>query len=141
MATWRARAIKMYPSGFLDTAEDVRITLLAALCSSRQAEITDALVGLLVALVHKINARAERRVGKQLTPELKKVRGKEGILFKPATAAVDKPDEVVRRALLSVVGEKTLRELVAKAKANENARPAPAPVRARPSAPCWCSRS
>ncbi|MET9423503.1 DUF4158 domain-containing protein [Streptomyces sp. NPDC006540] len=75
VAAWRARAIKMYPSDFRDTAEDVRITLLAALCSSRQAEITDALVELLVALVHKINARAERRVEKQLTAELKKVRG------------------------------------------------------------------
>jgi hypothetical protein len=90
-----------------------------ALCSSRQAEITDALVELLVALVHKINARAERRVEKQLTAESKKVRGKEGILFKLATAAVDKPDEVVRWALFPVVGEKTLRELVAEAKANE----------------------
>ncbi|WUV35850.1 DUF4158 domain-containing protein [Streptomyces sp. NBC_01483] len=119
VAAWRARAIKMYPSDFRDTAEDVRITLLAALCSSRQAEITDALVELLVALVHKINARAERRVERQLTAELKKVRGKEGILFKLADAAIGKPDEVVRTALYPVVGEKTLRDLVAEAKANE----------------------
>ncbi|GAA2268141.1 Tn3 family transposase [Streptomyces atrovirens] len=119
VAAWRARAIKMYPSDFRDAGEDVRTTLLAALCTSRQGEITDALVELLVALVHKINARAERRVEKQLTAELKKVRGKEGILFKLATAAVDKPDEVVRRALFPVVGERTLRELVAEAKANE----------------------
>ncbi|WP_405866071.1 DUF4158 domain-containing protein [Streptomyces sp. NBC_00005] len=93
VAAWRARAIKMYPSDFRDTAEDVRVTLLAALCSSRQAEITEALVDLLIALVHKINARAERRVEKQLTAELRKVRGKEGILFKLAEAAVGKPDE------------------------------------------------
>ncbi|MEU5470524.1 hypothetical protein [Streptomyces lydicus] len=119
LATWRARAIKMYPSDFRDTAEDVRITLLAALCSSRQAEITDALVDLLVALVQKINARAERRVERQLTAELKKVRGKEGILFKLADAAIGKPDEIVRTALYPVVGEKTLRDLVAEAKANE----------------------
>ncbi|MET7931065.1 Tn3 family transposase [Streptomyces sp. NPDC005349] len=119
VAAWRARAIKMYPSDFRDTSEDVRITLLAALCSSRQAEITDALADLLIALVHKINARAERRVEKQLTAELRKVRGKEGILFKLAEAAVGKPDEVVRRALYPVVGEKTLKALVAEAKANE----------------------
>ncbi|MFE1327044.1 Tn3 family transposase [Streptomyces sp. NPDC058735] len=119
LAAWRARAIKMYPSDFRDTSEDVRITLLAALCTSRQAEITDALVELLVALVHKINARAERRVERQLTAELKKVRGKEGILFKLADAAIGKPDEVVRTALYPVVGEKTLRDLVAEAKANE----------------------
>ncbi|WP_326594250.1 Tn3 family transposase [Streptomyces sp. NBC_01294] len=119
VAAWRSRAIKMYPSDFRDTSEDVRITLLAALCSSRQAEITDALVELLIALVHKINARAERRVEKQLTAELKKVRGKEGILFRLAEAAVGKPDEIVRRALFPVVGEKTLKDLVAEAKADE----------------------
>ncbi|MFD1658499.1 DUF4158 domain-containing protein [Streptomyces caeni] len=98
LAAWRARAIKMYPSDFRDTAEDVRITLLAALCSSRQAEITDALVDLLVALVQKINARTERRVERHLTAELRKVRGKEGILFKLADAAIGKPDEHVRTA-------------------------------------------
>ncbi|MFE7245344.1 Tn3 family transposase [Streptomyces sp. NPDC057580] len=119
LAAWRSRAIKMYPSDFRDTAEDARITLLATLCSSRQAEITDSLVELLIALVHKINARAERRVERQLTAELKKVRGKEGILFKLADAAIGKPDEVVREALYPVVGEKTLRDLVAEAKANE----------------------
>lgn len=97
----------------------MRITLLAALCSSRQAEITDALVDPLVALVQKINARAERRVERQLTAELKKVRGKEGILFKLADAAIGKPDKIVRTALYPVVGEKTLRDLVAEAKANE----------------------
>ncbi|MFE1935460.1 Tn3 family transposase [Streptomyces sp. NPDC059474] len=119
LAAWRARAIKMYPSDFRDTAEDVRITLLAVLCSSRQTEITDALGDLLIALVQKINARAERRVERQLTAELKKVRGKEGILFKLADAAMGQPEETVRTALYPVVGEKTLRDLVAEAKANQ----------------------
>ncbi|MFI2078646.1 hypothetical protein [Streptomyces triculaminicus] len=59
MDAWRERAIKMYLSDSRDTAEDVRITLLAVLCSSWQAEITDALRDLLIALVQKINARAE----------------------------------------------------------------------------------
>ncbi|MFH9298931.1 Tn3 family transposase [Streptomyces sp. NPDC017520] len=121
VAAWRARAIKMYPSDFRDAGEDVRTTLLAALCASRQAEITDALVELLVALVHKINARAERRVERQLTAELKKVRGKEGILFRLADAAVGQPEGTVRKVLYPVVGEKTLRDLVAEAKANEKA--------------------
>jgi TnpA family transposase len=121
VAAWRARAIKMYPSDFRDVNEDVRATLLAALCSCRQAEITDALVDLLIALVAKINARAERRVEKQLTAELQKVRGKEGLLFRLAEAAVGKPDETVRRALYPVVGEKTLRDLVAEARANGKA--------------------
>jgi hypothetical protein len=69
--------------------------------------------------VQKINARAERRVERQLTAELKKVRGKEGILFRLADAAVGRPEGTVRKVLFPVVGEKTLRDLVAEAKANE----------------------
>jgi hypothetical protein len=48
-----------------------------------------------------------------LKTELKKVRGKDGILFKLADAAIGNPDEIVRTALYPVVGEKTLRDLVA----------------------------
>ncbi|MER7490335.1 hypothetical protein ABTY20_31515 [Streptomyces sp. NPDC126497] len=56
---------------------------------------------------------------KQLTAELRKVRGKEGILFRLADAAVGQPEGTVRRVLFPLVGEKTLRDLVAEAKANE----------------------
>jgi len=58
-------------------------------------------------------------VERQLTAELKKVRGKEGILFRLADAAVGRPEGTVRAVLYPVVGEKTLRDLVAEAKANE----------------------
>ncbi len=42
VAGWRARAMKMYPSDFKAAEVPVRVTLLAALCHVRQAEITDA---------------------------------------------------------------------------------------------------
>lgn len=86
---------------------------------SRSAEITDALVDLLIELVHKVNTRADRRVEKELTEDLRRVRGKENILFRLVEAAVDHPDDIVREALYPVVGEKTLRELVKEAKAND----------------------
>lgn len=85
----------------------------------RAAEITDALVDLLIGLVHKINARADQRVERELTEDLRRVRGKEGILFRLAEASVEHPDELVREALYPVVGKKTLRELVREAKTNE----------------------
>jgi len=93
--------------------------LLAALCWVRSAEITDALVDLLIGLVHKINARADRRVERELIDDLRRVRGKESILFRLAEAAIEHPDDTVREALFPVVGEKTLRELVGEAKANQ----------------------
>ena len=121
VASWRARAAKEYPAWMRKHPRPVRLTLLAALCRSRTAEITDSLVDLLIGLVHKIGARAEKRVEGELIKDLKRVRGKEGILFALAEAAVDHPDESVRRALFPVVGEGTLRELVKEAKANKHA--------------------
>ena len=121
MEAWRARAARAYPSDLRAVARPVRLTLLAALCWLRAAEITDALVDLLIALVHKINARAERRVEGELLDDLRRVRGKQGILFRLAEAAVAHPDETVRAALFPVVGESTLRDLVREARASETA--------------------
>lgn len=103
---WRARAARSYPSDFRGSPRPVRLTLLAALVWSRASEITDSLVDLLIAVVHKMDVRAENRVEGELLKDLKKVRGKQGILFSLAEAAVDNPDETVRRALYPVVGER-----------------------------------
>ncbi|MGH3776487.1 MAG: hypothetical protein ACRDRR_12285 [Pseudonocardiaceae bacterium] len=59
---WRARAARSYPSDLRAAPRPVRLTLLAALCTLRASEITDALVKLLIGLIHRINARADRRV-------------------------------------------------------------------------------
>lgn len=115
---WRACAAR-YPSDLWAAPRPVRLTLLAALCWGRSAEITDALVDLLIGLVHKINARADRRVERELIDELRRVRGKEAILFRFAEAAVEHPDDTVREALYPAVSEKTLRELVREAKASQ----------------------
>lgn len=81
---WRSRAARAYPSDLRAMPAPVRLTLLAALCWQRSSEITDALVDLLIALVLKINTRADRRVERELTEDLRRVRGKEGILFRIA---------------------------------------------------------
>ncbi len=52
VARWRARAARMYPSDFAKAPQLTRMTLLAALCWVRKAELTDGLVDLLVQLVH-----------------------------------------------------------------------------------------
>jgi hypothetical protein len=119
---WRDRAWAAYPSTLRrDHPRAVRLTMLAAFCWRRQVEITDSLVDLFIALVHRINARAARRVEGEMIADLKRVAGKEGILFRLAEAAVTHPDDTVRAALYPVVGERTLRDLVEEAKANKAA--------------------
>lgn len=121
VAAWRARAMKMYPSDFQECDEPVRYALLAALCWTRQAELVDGLVKLLIDLIQRINARAERRVEKELIGELTAVPGKRGILAKMVTAALDRPDETVRTVVFPAVpgGEKTLRSLAKELMATE----------------------
>jgi Domain of unknown function (DUF4158) len=116
---WRARAARLYPSGLRASPVPIRLTLLGALCRRRQSEITEALVDLLIGLVHKVN---EQGVEKTLTDDLKRVRGKHGSFFRLAAAAVEQPDETVRRALFPVVGEGTLRDLVRGAEASTRER-------------------
>ena len=113
----------MYPSDFADCPEPVRYALLAALCWTRQAELVDGLVELLTGLIHRINARAERRVEKELIGELANVPGKRGIFTRMVDAALEHPDDTVREALYPVVpgGVKTLSALARELKATERA--------------------
>ncbi|MFB9674102.1 hypothetical protein [Streptosporangium vulgare] len=79
----------MYPSDFAVAPESIRLTLPAALCWVRKAEMIDGLVELLVQLVHKISVRAEKKVENELSSEFRRVQGKHGILARLAQAALD----------------------------------------------------
>jgi len=90
------------------------VTLLAALLAEREREVTDSLVDLLIATVHRIGARAERKVTEELVKAFRRVTGKENILFAIAEASLARPADAVREVVYPAVrgGEQTLRELV-----------------------------
>lgn len=113
---YRRRAATEKPSELAGHPPEVRATLLVALLWARGREITDSLVELLIQVVHRIGARAERRVEKELLEDLKRVNGKTNILFRVAEAAVEHPEGTVREVLFPVVGEGTLRDLIKEAK-------------------------
>jgi len=97
--------------------EMVRYALVAAFCHVRRQEIIDALVDQLVQIIHRIGAKSERRVEKEMLADLRKVSGKTALLFQLAEAAVAHPDGVVKDVLYPIVSEKTLRALVKEFKA------------------------
>ena len=88
------------------------MTLLAVFGHLRERELTDTLVDLLLNTVHRIGARAERRVERELLEDLKRVAGKNGLLFQLAEASLAQPDGVVKDVVYPVVNEQTLRDLV-----------------------------
>lgn len=122
LAGWRDRAAVETPSHLReDHPEEITLTLLAALLYCRGREITDTLVDLLIATVHKINARAERRVVDEFVADLKRVSGKENILFRITEAAVGDPDGVVRDVVFPAAGGVgTLMDLLAEFKTKGN---------------------
>jgi TnpA family transposase len=90
----------------------IRYALLAMFCHTRSREIHDALGDLLIQIVHKIGARSERTVEKELLADIKKVAGKGNLLFLLANTSIENPDELVREAIYPVVGEQTLHDII-----------------------------
>jgi TnpA family transposase len=114
---YRIRAAGERPSELRRHPDPVRDTLVAAFCWQRRKEIVDGLVDLLIQMVHRIGARAERKVVRALLEDLRKVHGKTTLLYRIAEAAVETPDGIVREVLYPVAGEQTLRDLVREFKA------------------------
>jgi len=101
---WRAQAMVEAPSHLRDHADELTLTLLAALLYCRGREITDALVDLLIATVHRINARAAKKVVDDVVSEIKRVTGKEHILFRITEAALEDPDGPVSEVIYPAAG-------------------------------------
>ena len=117
LETCRQRVAVEAPYELRRHPEATRHAWLAAYAHLRGRAVTDTLVDLLIETVHHIGARAESRVEQELLDDLKRVGGKQALLFQMADAAVGNPDGTVREVLYPVVGEQTLRDLVREAKA------------------------
>jgi hypothetical protein len=109
---YRLRAAGEPPRELRRHPEAIRYTLVAAFCWQRRKEIIDGLVDLLIQVVHRIGARAERKVVRALLEDLRKVHGKATLLYRIAEAAIGNPDGIVKEVLYPLVGEETLRDLV-----------------------------
>jgi TnpA family transposase len=110
-AFWQRLAVEA-PYEVRRHATPLRLTLLAVFGYLRERELADTLVDLLLSTVHRIGARAERRVERELLEDLKRVAGKHGLLFQLAEASLARPDGIVRDVVYPVVNEQTLRDLV-----------------------------
>jgi hypothetical protein len=98
-------------------SKPIRYGLVASFCFQRQHEIVDGLIDLLMQIIHRIDNKAEKKVEEQLLEDFRRVRGKTGVLFRLAEAAVDHPDDSVKEALYPVVGLPMLKDLVKEFKA------------------------
>jgi TnpA family transposase len=109
---YRDRAAVEAPYELRRHPEPLRLTLLAAFCQQRSRELTDTLVDLLLDLIHRIGAKAEHKVEKELLEDLRRVHGKTGMLYRLAEVTLAQPTGVVQEVVFPVVSEATLRDIV-----------------------------
>ena len=84
-AVENAYEIRRHPSS-------LRYSLIAAYCWLRAQEITDDLIELLIQIIHRIGATAQRRVERELIGALKRVTGKNTLLYRLAETALANPE-------------------------------------------------
>ncbi|MDX9806776.1 MAG: Tn3 family transposase, partial [bacterium] len=92
--------------------DEIRYSLLAVFFWLRGREITDNLVELLIAIIHKIDVKAEKRVEKEMIKDLKKVSGKNSILRNMAELSVENPDGIIKDIIYPFYSKEILADLV-----------------------------
>lgn len=111
VATEPLRELRRHP-------DHKKYPLLAIYCQLRAEEFTDTLVQMLFQITNGVDRHSENRVVKEYVADIKRVRGKPELLFRIANAAVGNPDGIVRDVIFPVVGEQTLKDLIAEFKAS-----------------------
>ena len=82
-----------------------RYTLLAAFCQQRTGEVTDSLVDLLLLVIRRIGAKAEKHIKKQYLDEIQTVEGKQRLLRRVAEASLAGPEKTIRAGIFPVMSE------------------------------------
>jgi TnpA family transposase/uncharacterized protein (DUF4415 family) len=112
LITYRQRVASEEANQLARREPVTRYALTALFCLQRRREIVDGLVELFNQIVHRIAARSERKVVAEWLDDVRHVRGKTGLLFKIADAAVNHPEGAVKDVVFPVVSEEILRDLV-----------------------------
>jgi len=92
--------------------DEIRYSLLAVFFWLRGREITDNLVELLIAIIHKIDVKAEKRVEQEMIKDFKKISGKNSILRNMAELSVENPDGIIKDVIYPFYSKEILADLV-----------------------------
>ena len=96
----------------------IKYSLFAAFTYVRIQEIADDLVDLLIQIIHKIGAKAERKVIKELVRDFKKVKKKDLLFCQVAEAAVNNPIGAVKNVIFPVASEGILKDIIKELKSS-----------------------
>lgn len=94
-----------------------QIGLYAVYLLSREAQLTDAMVDLLIETIHKISTRSKRKVVGDIAKDIERVYGKERLLVEIANASIEEPSGRVCDVIFPIVGKEKLTAIVKESQA------------------------
>ncbi len=94
-----------------------QIGLYAIYLLFREAQLTDAMVDLLIETVHKIGTRSKRKVVSHIAKDIERVYGKERLLVEIASASIEEPSGRVCDVIFPIVGKDKLAAIVKESQA------------------------
>ncbi len=94
-----------------------QLGLYAIYLSSRQAQLTDAMVDLLIETVHRIGSRSKRKVIGEIAKDIERVYGKEKLLVDIAVASIDESAGRVCDVIFPIVGKDKLSAIIKESQA------------------------
>lgn len=100
------------PSDLKVMKDKQRIAYLAIYIYIQRQQIIDRIIDMFSKISKNIIHRSERRMVKKLISQIKKVYGKDTILFNIAEACLDNPDDTIRNNIFPVVGENKLNSII-----------------------------
>jgi TnpA family transposase len=86
--------------------------LLSAFCLQRVGEVTDSLVDLLLVVIRRIGAKAEKHVKKQYLDEIQTVEGKQRLLRRIAEASLAGPEKTIRAGIFPIMSEEKCKAIL-----------------------------
>lgn len=89
-----------------------RYTLLSAFCLQRGGEVTDSLVDLLLVVIRRIGAKAEKHIKKQYLDEIQTVEGKQRLLRRIAEASLAGPEKTIRAGIFPIMSEEKCKAIL-----------------------------
>ncbi|MFQ6573708.1 hypothetical protein [Pseudomonas sp. UM16] len=79
-------------------------TLIGGVALLAEAQLTEAMVDLLIETVHKIGTRSKRKVVGDIAKDIERVYGEERLLVEIASASIDEPAGCVCDIIFPIVG-------------------------------------
>jgi TnpA family transposase len=89
-----------------------QLGLYAVYLMAREAQLTDAMVDLLIETVHKIGSRSKRKVVGDIAKDIERVYGKERLLVEIASASINEPSGRICDVIFPIAGKAKLAAIV-----------------------------